>query len=324
MNETTVTTKLIPLRGNLRFISNSANDPVTLYAQNVTTNGLQAHSAKPAAIIQEKNKWTDGTVQFHKGENRVETINTAIACAHSLYIHELVNKTGVRSPILNCTALPFHWHTIKATVHFMRAGVLQFDSIAMQDMIQCAIFFRIAQLSRLVESFLRQRSKYPESVLDAYKTIFHDDQMMRCVTYPTQQIVAENMLNNLPPYIDEAIKNERSTLALMSCNALYFLLSRDAQRTRQNQREYEDAACQRFQVIMRWIYFHQQNYDYYNSLKRDPNAQPVTFPRIVQLFSCVHFEHMRPEIRRYFATYIRGLSNTMFANAARSYLPELQ
>nr|CTP80718.1 Bm8001 [Brugia malayi] len=169
----------------------------------------------------------------------------------------------------------------------MRAGVLQFDSIAMQDMIQ-------------------------------------DDQMMRCVTYPTQQIVAENMLNNLPPYIDEAIKNERSTLALMSCNALYFLLSRDAQRTRQNQREYEDAACQRFQVIMRWIYFHQQNYDYYNSLKRDPNAQPVTFPRIVQLFSCVHFEHMRPEIRRYFATYIRGLSNTMFANAARSYLPELQ
>lgn len=38
--------------------------------------------------------------------------------------------------------------------------------------------------------------------------------MMRCVTYDTQQIVCENMANYLLPYIEEAIKNERSTLAV--------------------------------------------------------------------------------------------------------------
>lgn len=35
------------------------------------------------------------------------------------------------------------------------------------------MFFRIPQLSRLVESFLRQRSMRPETVLNAYKAVFH-------------------------------------------------------------------------------------------------------------------------------------------------------
>lgn len=38
--------------------------------------------------------------------------------------------------------------------------------------------------------------------------------MMRCVTYDTQQIICENMAKHLQPYIHEAIKNERSTLAV--------------------------------------------------------------------------------------------------------------
>lgn len=37
---------------------------------------------------------------------------------------------------------------------------------------------------------------------------------MRCVTYDTQKTVCENMVHYLPPYIEEAIKNERSTLAV--------------------------------------------------------------------------------------------------------------
>uniref|UniRef100_A0A915PLU5 BTB domain-containing protein n=1 Tax=Setaria digitata TaxID=48799 RepID=A0A915PLU5_9BILA len=300
------TTELIPLRGSLRLISKDVNDPVTLYAQNTTNNGVQAHLAKPAAIMQQQNKWSGGTIQFHKGDNRIETINTSLACAHSIYIRELINKTGVQSPILNCTALPFHWHTVKAAVQFMRTGSLQFDSTAMQDMIQCAIFFRIAQLSRLVESFLRQRSKKPETALDAYKAIFHDEEMMHCVTYDTQQIVCENMANHLSPYIEEAIRNERSTLALMTSNELYWLLARDAQRIRLNQREYEDAACQRFQIIMRWIQFQEQSYQIYDSYLRD--VQSTSFAKAIRLFSCVHFEHMRPEIRRYFINYLRNVS----------------
>ncbi|CAG9531621.1 unnamed protein product [Cercopithifilaria johnstoni] len=274
--------------------------------------------------MQEQNKWSGGTVQFHKGNNRVESINTALACTHSLYIRELVSKTGVQSPILNCTALPFHWHTIKATIQFMRTGSLQLDSAAMQDMVQCAMFFRIAQLSRLVESFVRQRSKKAETVLDAYKAIFHvmDEQMMRCVTYDTQQIVCENMAHYLPPYIEEAIKNERSTLALMTSNELYCLLTRDAQRLRFTQREYEDAACQRFQVVMRWIQFQEQTYEIYDNYMQD--VQSTSFAKAIRLFSCVHFEHMRPETRRHFANYLCSLPNEMYMIAARPYLPEAQ
>ncbi|VDK88297.1 unnamed protein product [Litomosoides sigmodontis] len=282
--------------------------------------------------MQEQNRWSGGTVQFHKGDNRVESINTALACTHSLYIRELVNKTGIQSPILNCTAgqlrvckflaLPFHWHSIKATIHFMRTGSLQIDATAIRDMVQCAMFFRISQLSRLVEAFLRQRSMRPETVLEAYKAIFHDEQMMRCVTYDTQKIVCENMVHYLPSYIEEAIKNERSTLTLMTSNELYCLLSRDAHRLRFNQREYEDAACQRLQVVMRWVRFQEKSHQIYNSPAHD--VQSTSFAKAVRLFSCVHFEHMRPETRRHFANYLSSLSNNMYMLAARPYLPDIQ
>ncbi|KAM3718025.1 Zinc finger protein [Dirofilaria immitis] len=316
------TTKLIPLRGSLEFISKNANDPTTLYAHDIKANGVQQHLAKPAAMMQQQNKWSGGTILFHKGDNRSESINTALACAHSSYIHELVNKTGVQSFILNCTALPFHWHTIKATVQFIRTGSLQFDCTAIQDMIQCAMFFRIAELSRLVEAFLRHRSSKPESVLDIYKAIFHDEQTMRCVTYDTQQIVCGNMASYLLPYVEEAIRNERSTLTLMTSNELYWLLTRDAQRIRLNQRDYEDAACQRFQVVLRWIQFQEQSYQVYGTSMRD--LQSTAFAKAIRLFSCVHFEHMRPETRRHFVNYLRSLPNELFLQAARPYLPEIQ
>ncbi|OZC06996.1 hypothetical protein X798_06008 [Onchocerca flexuosa] len=271
--------------------------------------------------MQQQSKWFGGTIIFHKGNNRIENINTSLACAHSLYIHELVNKTGAQSFTLNCTALPFHWHTIKAAVQFMRSGSFQFDSSAIQDMIQCVIYFRIAQLSRLVEAFLRQRSSKPESVLDTYKAIFHDEQTMRCVTYDTQQIVCGNMSSYLLPYIEEAIRNERSTLALMTSNELYWLLTRDAERIRLNQREYEDSACQRFQVALRWIQFQEQNYQIHGTYMHD--VQSTVFAKAIRLFSCVHFEHMRPETRRHFFNYLHSLPNELFLQAARSYFPEV-
>ncbi|KAL3985108.1 hypothetical protein ACH3XW_37265 [Acanthocheilonema viteae] len=318
-----ITKKLIPLRGTLRFISNAANDPITLYAHDNAINGIQAHLAKPAINMQkQQNRWSGRMVQFHKEDNRVECINTALACTHSLYIRELVNKTGIQSLILNCSALPFHWHTIKATIEFMRTGSLQLDCVAISDMLRCAMFFRIAQLSRLIESFVRQRSKRPETVLEAYKAIFHDEQIMHSVTYETQTIVSENMAHYLSPHIEQAIRKERSTLALMTSNELYYLLARDAQRVHYNSRDYERAACQRFQVIMRWIQFQEQTFQSYND--HMPGLQSTFFARTVRLLSCVHFEYMRPKTRRHCINYLRSLPNEIYLIAARSYIPEIQ
>lgn len=38
-------------------------------------------------------------------------------------------------------ALPIHWHSIKATVHFMRTGSLQVDAAVLHDMVQVVIYF---------------------------------------------------------------------------------------------------------------------------------------------------------------------------------------
>lgn len=94
----------------------------------------------------------------------------------------------------------------------------------------------------------------------------------------------------------------------MTINELYCLLSRDAHRLRFNQREYEDAACQRFQVVMRWIRFQERSRDIYNKPTRD--VQSTSFAKAVRLFSCVRFEHMRPETRRHFANYLCSVSST--------------
>ncbi|VBB29019.1 unnamed protein product [Acanthocheilonema viteae] len=344
MDEVMITKKLIPLRGTLRFISNAANDPITLYAHDNAINGIQAHLAKPAINMQkQQNRWSGRMVQFHKEDNRVECINTALACTHSLYIRELVNKTGIQSLILNCSGwlhafpssfiylqctskrtLPFHWHTIKATIEFMRTGSLQLDCVAISDMLRvvkyvCAMFFRIAQLSRLIESFVRQRSKRPETVLEAYKAIFHDEQIMHSVTYETQTIVSENMAHYLSPHIEQAIRKERSTLALMTSNELYYLLARDAQRVHYNSRDYERAACQRFQVIMRWIQFQEQTFQSYND--HMPGLQSTFFARTVRLLSCVHFEYMRPKTRRHCINYLRSVSPKSTSTFSLNALP---
>lgn len=93
----------------------------------------------------------------------------------------------------------------------------------------------------------------------------------------------------------------------MTSNELYWLLTRDAQRIRSNQREYEDAACQRFQVVMRWIHLQEQSYENYGAYLRD--VQSTSFAKVIRLFSCVHFEHVRPETRRHFINYLRSVSS---------------
>uniref|UniRef100_A0A0R3RT81 BTB domain-containing protein n=1 Tax=Elaeophora elaphi TaxID=1147741 RepID=A0A0R3RT81_9BILA len=244
--------------------------------------------------------------RFPRGGNRVESINTALACAHSFYIRGIISKAGVKSLIFNCTDLPFHWHTIKAIIQFIRTGTFQIDSAAMRDMVQCAMFFRIAKLSHLMEAFVCLRSEKGETMLDAYKAVFHDEQMMRCVTYDTQETVCKNMLQYLSTYIDDAVKNERSALALMTSNELYCLLACDAQHIYQDRREYENAACKRFQVIMRWIKCRERNYVLDDSYMRD--VQSTTFGKVIMLFSCVHFERMQAETRRKLANYLRSVS----------------
>lgn len=94
----------------------------------------------------------------------------------------------------------------------------------------------------------------------------------------------------------------------MTCNELYCLLSRDARRLRSTQREYEDAACQRFQVVVRWVRHQEQSYDIYD--QHMPDVRSTIFAKAIRLFSCVRFEHMRPETRQYFANYLRGVSST--------------
>lgn len=94
----------------------------------------------------------------------------------------------------------------------------------------------------------------------------------------------------------------------MTCNELYWLLTCDAQRIRHNPREYGDAACQRFHVVMRWIQYHGQTYDLYENYLHE--VESTTFAKATRLFSCVHFEHMRPETLRNVINYLRGVSPT--------------
>ncbi|VDN00960.1 unnamed protein product [Thelazia callipaeda] len=250
--EQEITTELIPLRGHLRLISRDANDPVMLYVNSTSADD------------------SDATTEHVEDSDKKEVISTSLACAHSLYIRHLVMKSGVTSPVINCSALPFHWHTIQATIQFIRSGSLQINTSALHDMMQCALFFRIAELSRVVESFLRKRSTQPETALDTFKTIFH----------------------------------------LMTCNELYWLLLHDSRRMRHYPQEYESAAFQRFQIILRWIHFQERQY----RMSTESNNQNIQsmFARAIRLFKCVNFQHIRPETRRQIAQYIREVSLTYY------------
>lgn len=318
---------LIPLRGGLHLISREANDPVTLYAHNVSGAGLLTHLAKPAKLMDEQKDWSGGTIQFYKGTSapsrpeEIEffgSINTSLACTHSFYFRDLVYHTGKMSPIINCTALPFEKASMRAMIRFLRTGSLTFNSSTIEDMIKCAMFFRVPQLSRLLESHLRACSANPKTALHSYKIVFKDENASRLVTLETQQIVGANMLSCLPELMNEAFKNEHSTLSLMTFNELIWLLEQDAQVERQTVYDQENAACNRYHVIMRWLLEHESQLQLETTNYTDVHYN--FFANTSRLFNSVRFEHMRMETRQKVAEHLTNISNGLYFPAARPYV----
>ncbi|VDN23508.1 unnamed protein product [Gongylonema pulchrum] len=97
-------------------------------------------------------------------------------------------------------------------VFYMRTGSVNFDIATLGEMIQCALFFQMSDLSRLLETFLRQCSTNPTIALDCYKIVFQDERTMRCVTMETQQIVGRNLLHTIWSLMDEEFVKQNKSL----------------------------------------------------------------------------------------------------------------